>query len=480
MSYAIIGLLSVLVLVFAIMSAKNWHWVNIVFLILTYLMGVAASIGLAQSLKLRYDATKKLDRAEKALAKAEKEAQEVISGPADLPEFAPNSLRAISEELERELYGRGRTWTSAALEIKDNNRIFKFPAARNLDDEISKLDRKVVFAFVHASDAEGTSYPFAYVATFRVIDETEDQVELEPVFIANQGLYDTINEQVVWTLFEKMPIDRRNAFKVVENISEKDFNIADYRAIVEERLKPDALQLDLNVPEEAIEYERIIDSFTFDGLRIGTINDYIDTVEGRESENFEAAPEEIFVEFRFTKNTDATFAVDATANLGGDGNFTDQGLASNPALQAGGKVGFKEKDIVLIDKLSAEAFKNANPVEEIDEVYIRSLNNYPYILENLQVQTRKMADERARVQKDVADTTVALEQANDQIKERTDIRNKLRTDLEKFQNDRDVINALLARRTAQLEECENRIRELRAQLDTLYRQKNGGAATLKP
>ena len=486
MSYAIIGLLSVLVLVFAILSAKNWHWVNIVFLILTYIMGVTASIGLAQSLKLRYDATKKLRDAEKRLAQLEEEAEEAISGPIDSPEFSPTSLRGISEELEREMFGRGRTWTSAALETKDNNRIFKFGAARTLD-ETSKLKDKIVFAFVHGTDDEGTSYPFVYVATFRVIDESEQQVEMEPLFVANQGLYDAINEQVTWTIFEKMPIDRRDAFKAVAGIDEKNFDIASYRTIVMERLTPGSLQLDLTKPEDELEYERIVDSFTFDGLELGVINDYTEaewTAGNRKSKTFEVLPQEKFIKFRFTKDTDAIFTVDATANLSEDGNFTDQGLASNPALQAGGKIAFKGgesgADEVLIDELSAEAFETANPVARTGEFYFRSLKNYPFVLESLQVQTQKMADERARVQKDVQGTEKALEDANSQITERTDIRNKLRTDLEKFQNDRDVINALLARRTAQLEECQNRIQELRSQLDTLYRQANGRAAPLRP
>ena len=45
MTYAIIGIAFVLLVVFAVLAARNtWHWINSVFLVLTFIVGVGAAV----------------------------------------------------------------------------------------------------------------------------------------------------------------------------------------------------------------------------------------------------------------------------------------------------------------------------------------------------------------------------------------------------------------------------------------------------
>ncbi len=490
MSYAIIGLLFVLVVVFAVLASKTWHWVNIVFVVLIFITGVTASVGLSQSLALRRIDMNEAKRYEALAERLTEEANVALNGPMEVIGFGPDSLRGVAEELEREMYGRGRVWSSGVVTVNAENRVFKFPVARG-DDQQIPMNGIVVYAFADGTSEDGLVYPFEYIGKFRVVAEASEQVELEPLFVAATSRYSDITGS--WSLFEKMPIDRRDAFKKSEGITDENFDIATYREIVTTKLPANQLGFDLNNQEDAKSYEALIDRYAFDGLTLGEILNYIEAESDagrRISTDFEPSPEETFIEFKFDKKTSAEFEVDATANLKEDGNFSN-GRATNPALQAGEKISFAKGDTVLIDQLSAEgfqrdggikvpAFTSAYPVSEINRYFFRQLKNYPFMLFNLQRQTAKMKSETERVKKGIETTDNAIADANKQTAIRDSDKNKLTTDLDNFQNDADVIAKLLQQRTAQLEEVEKRVKALRSEFDALYQSIHGEVTSVEP
>lgn len=493
MSYAIIGLLFVLVLVFAILASKTWHWVNIVFLILTFITGAAASVGLSQSLDLRRKAMQNAKRYEDLAIRNTQLANEEISGPANSDAYSADSLRGRTEALEREQYGRGRVWSSGTVTPNAENRTFKFAAARGDENQQIKMEGMIVYAFADIATDDNVIHPVAYVGTFRIISETPEQAELEPIFIAGESLNGNITG--TWSLFEKMPVDRRDAFKKAYNVTDENFDITSYRAIVTNGFPADAMGFDLSDQDDAKAYELLIDRYTFDGLTLGQIANWIEkeVQEGRTRLNtvFDAVREETFIEYQFDKKTDAVFEVDATANLRDDGYFTQQGLAAAPSLHAGKKIAFAEGDKVLIDQLSAEGYQRAPgnqvppftqqypDVSEVDRYFFRQLKDYPFILSNLDRQTEKLGSETVRVAAGNKITEKAEADAQAQIDERNDIVSKLSADQENFKNDRDVIAALLALRTKELNEVEAQVRMLRGELTNLYSEIHGKTTSTK-
>ena len=58
MFYLVYGIILVVLIAGCVMAAKYWHWVNTVFLILTFLAGIAATAGMAQVFYKRSKAVK--------------------------------------------------------------------------------------------------------------------------------------------------------------------------------------------------------------------------------------------------------------------------------------------------------------------------------------------------------------------------------------------------------------------------------------
>ena len=270
MAYAIIGLLFILLVVFAVLSAKTWHWINIVFLILAFISGVAACAGLAQVYKLRVDAMNYAKNQEDRRVSLEKQVAEATFGSIQSIEYDENSLRGVNQMLTQELSGRGRVWPSGQIEKVGENRIFKFAATRPDDpDGNNSMQDMVLYAFADGVIGDGVA-PLTYIGTVRVVSESPQQVELQKVFIANTDDYDTIAS--TWSLFEKMPSDRRDTFKKVENITDESFDIAAYRQLLMSKYLP----RDSFAALDDEQYEDLIDRYAFDGLPLATINKWIE------------------------------------------------------------------------------------------------------------------------------------------------------------------------------------------------------------
>lgn len=481
MSYAIVGIVTLLFIVFVVLSAKSWHWVNIVFLVLTYLVGLGTVIGAAQVLQLRTKEVSALAKSEKRMMDLEKQLDQALYGPADSNEYGPKSLFALSEKYSRQSLGQGRTWDNGAVEQKDNNRVFKFSTSSPKGDDMKDM---LLYAFANDTVAElEDQFPVLYVGTLRVIAETADSIEMEPVFVASDELFNSGDYS--WTLFEKMPADQRDAFlrnAGITNVDEMD--ITAFREKLSSELMPASifgLDPESNA-DHATQYEAILDRYTFDGLKLGTIRDWIESQSGRSIASFDPEPEETFIEYKFNKKSRQAYAVDASGNVSQEGLFNTLGLAVDPSLHVGGDgtVAFKEGDTVRIDLKSAEGyqrgdgeqvegFKSREDVTEVARRYVRKLNDYPFLLRSLKDQTAQLIEEIERVSKNNETAVASSEDAQKQVNVRDDGIEKLTQDLERLTADSERIKGLLSDRTLQSDELTQQIEESNKAIESAHR-----------
>lgn len=480
MSFAIIGVVTILFIVFAILSAKSWHWVNIVFLVLTYLAGVGAVIGAAQVLQLRSKEVSALIKSEKNLETVTKQVEEALYGTSDSDEFSADSLYGLSEQYNLRLTGQGRVWANGTVTAKDNNRVYTFSDDSPKGDDMTDM-------LLHAFAEDADSRPVAYIGSLRVV-EIGDTVELEPVFIANQDLYASADNP--WTLYEKMPTDRHDIFLRDAGIKESEIDKMDISAF-REKLRTEYLPAELfgldveNNTDHRRRYEEILDKYNFDGLQIGTIRNWIDTQQPERSNNqvvWEPGPEEIFIEFKFDKKSAQPYQVDAAGNVSVDGLFTKLGQAILPSLHVGGDgtVTFKAGDTILIDSVSAEGyprpdgtqvqgFASREAVTEVARRYVRTLNDYPYLLRSATVQTAKLVEDIDRVTKNNDVANNSLRDADEQIGVRDILIEQMTADRDRLSGDRNKISQLMSNRTLQEEELRQRIEQLDENIKSIHR-----------
>ena len=521
-SIAVVALLFILLVVFCVLSAKQWHWANIVFLILCFIAGVAATSGLAKVLKERRAAMDVVKKSEMELDGLSKDADSdgiddavdvdvtrgrdedgdgiddgkpniavanqldfITYGPPDTLSYSPNSLRGLDERLEILMDGRGRIWANGESTADGTNRRFTFAEARPIvnDDEERKalsLDGAELYAFLDR-EIDGQSYPTDFIATVRVVEDRPDSLKLEPIFIASQQSYDQDGN---WSLYEKMPMDRHDTFSNMANvdITAESFSISDYRAELETQLvRADDLGFDINnadadvAREEAIAYERFIDRICFDGLSIGKIEEWIRTNQNRISGDFSPAPEEVFVKYQFNANPppESEYIVDAEGNIQALGAFTKSGQANDKALHIGKPVRFAKDDVVLIDQLNATGYTRSNgqavapfdkrePVDKIDEIFVRKLFDFPHLLRDHRVHASELDKQTQLIAADMVITQSTVDDLEDQERVRGELITRLTEDGTNLTQDLQIIRKLLDDRRLEAESLQKQISDLEA------------------
>jgi hypothetical protein len=470
--YAIIGLIFILLIVFSVMSSKDWHWVNIVFLVLTYLAGVAATIALAQVFSLRSNAMKKYQDALTSATTQEQAADVAINGEANSVEYDPESLQGANQLLNLAMLGRGRVWSGGAMTIEDPVRVFTFPEALPaIQNPNQSLEDVELFAFLEGT-IEGQVYPVSFIGKVRVTEQSPESLKLEDVFISNPREFLTPSGQ--WALFEKMPIDRHGSFRAVENMTDDEtFDISQFRQILMTKYLTPQL---VNLAADSAEYEKLIDRFAFDGLSMGTIENWLVTQPNRISSRFEPLPEELMVKFEFKGKSNRSYPVDFDGSLDTDGPFTPLGLAVDPTLHAGKEIEFATGDTILIDQLTADGytrgdgttiqkFDQTENVSKVDTIFVRQLRDFPFLLADLQTRTERLDRETIRLQDNNAIQDKTLADTENQINERTRLKLAIDSDNESLENDLDSILALAERLEKEVQANKLKVQDLQQQAE---------------
>ncbi len=490
-SIAVVAIVFIALCVVVYRAAKHWHWVNVLFLMLTFISGLAATIGLAQVGHLTNKQKRAAEDAEQRATKLIAEAEEKVSGSFDSFSYDSNSLRGISQELSITMTGRGRVWSRGTVTSSEDGVSFQFPKPRPEGDENSvNLTNVVLYAFSEGmvplpknEDADDAGPPpvvaMNYIGSVRVVEDTPAALNLEPRFISNPEEY--AEPTATWSLFEKMPLDRhdtvRDAFRLRFGLAEGDeIDLGKLREFLRQGLLT-AERVEMDPASE--QYERLLDRYTFDGLPLGAIQTFIDSQPNRISRTFDPAPEEVVVRYKFNAKSNKSYQVDMDGSLDTDGPFTASGLAIEPALHLGKEVEFEEGDIVKVDLVSATGytrsegtqvapFPSTENVTEIERLFVRQLRDYPYILATITQKSAEFEEEIARRQKSNEVQTATVEDTKKQSAERSKLAAMLEADKEKLEVDRDNVTRVLSDKNAQVEDLREKVNS--------YRQQNQAAS----
>jgi|GEM_PF-1164990 len=484
--YLIFGLLFVLLIVFTVMTVRNWHWSHIVVLILTFITGIAASIGAAKTLKMRRQGLVDVKNSEERLEAVTVALKKQRFGEPTAHSYSTESLRGVEEALKLRRTGRGRVWESGAVSVNDNNRIFTFPQPRNPGDpQIGILSNVLVFAFldeqfVSPDDPSASlSYPAKFVGTFRVTNEKAESLELVPELVLNDEMYQAPGS---WTLFEKMPSDQHDVFDRQKADGSGEMSLSEFRQKLQDVYLPAA---NVGLLPDSAEYEAFIDRQAFDGRSLGEIDRWIEENSAtRINQRFTPDPEEVFVRYRFNKKSAHNYKVDGQGNLITDGGYTLLGEAIDPALHLGADVSFNQDEEVTIDLPTAtgyqrsdqtiiEPFNQREDVTEVNRIFRRRLYNFPSVFADLRRQAVDLGKRAAEVRAQNEVQAVALANVQSQIAKRDDILTKIREDNANLQKDVEAIVVLLKLRTNDLELMKQEIADLERKLNAKRSGRDG-------
>jgi hypothetical protein len=494
----IVGLVAIVVIVFAIMSSKQWHWINIVLLVLTLISSITAIAGMSYAYNHRRKGMVEYRNAEKLATQKSVELDKLINGDLLSPRFEPGSLRYIDSALSKSLTGRGRVWQAGRVSAAEGPlRTFTFSAARDLEKEGS-LKGAVLYAFAETEIA----FPSRYIGAVQVEAESATTLTLKPLALAEVKAY--AEPKTTWSLFEKMPQDQRGVFKemltarvesnpeipavykqFVEKLKDEnaEFDISTFRDILKRDFLP-AERLDFD--PKSREYELLIDRYAFDGQSIGKIESWIaDNAARRIAKRFEPKPDEVFIQYVFTKDSDpqAPMAVDGIGKLETEGIFNAGGQAV-----AGGLTGtpngvtFAKGDIAIINLASANGYAteggrvrgfseiHEGRIDEQDRIYFRELQDLPFELRDLKIRSERIAEETLRANKANANQRIALEDAAKQTQVRTQLLTSLEEDNENLTADAAAIEASNGRKQQRSAALDQQLRSLQNRIASVYRQ----------
>ena len=493
MIYAIVGILLIAFIAFVVLSAKAWHWVNIVFLSLCFLTGLGVLYAAAKVLDARRADMVKVQKLERDLERVENQIEQTVYGSGFSFEYDPESLRGLSERLSLEQAGRGRVWKSGSIAVQDRNRVFKFASERVLNPENPNALQDVTMYVFSDRDFQEDLYPVLFVGIMKVVGEAADSITLEPVFVADSQEYRAPSSS--WTLFEKPPTDKRDAFIRDTGIELKEDDpglnekLNEYRKLLVEQYMPaEVFGLDTSKEKDALEFEKIVDRVMFDGLPIAKIESWIESQSDRISKRFDPSNEEIFVRYQFNDKSNRQYEVDASGNIESDGQFNKNGQAINPALHAGGKVEFQKGDEIYVDQLTADGyqrgeepvppFSSTEPVTEISRIYRRQLKDYPFLLRRLDRQIKEYAAEIERIKKNNERSQFANAEANKQLQERENQAGLLQQDIASFENDLRIIDGFLQQTQDARASLEASIKQTEQDIRSRHRQVKASARAL--
>ena len=491
-SAGVVGLIALIVIVFAILSAKNWHWVNVVFLILTLITSITAIIGMTFAFQHRREGMLDFQKQSKAAERAEAQVVEIVGGDPLSVKYDKGSLRYNNNQLALAMTGRGRSWRGGRVTVEgeSGDRKFTLPNERDLEKEAS-LNGAIMYAF-----ADNGRIPDRYIGSVFVAGETVTDFTLQPLAIADKGRYD--DPTTTWTLYEKMPQDRHGIFKdalesrvnaiakrgedaspgfqqrqaFVENMKDesKEFDIATFRDI----LKADFLPAGrLGLDADSLGYEQTIDQYAFDGQSVSEIEKYISSAQGRKNSQFNPDPELVFVKFAFTAASETPVRTDGKGSLVNDGMFNAAGEAViGKLMQNPEGVTFKENDVILIDEPSSAEFArvHAGKLKRLDRIFVRRLQDFPLIFKSRKIRIAKLEDEIATSQATAAKTQAALQDTVEQTTVRTDLIAKNTEDEEGFTKDSENLTQANESLKQRSDTLVQKIKQRKARIDSLYQQ----------
>ena len=441
------------------------------------------------------------DRESKAARKAEKDLVTVIVGEQFSNKYGKDSLRYNDIQLALAMTARGRSWRGVKVTVDGDEHKFSLGDESNSEDNAA-LSQGIVYAFAENGKNPGRKVPDRYIGSMFVTAKTDAEgnpipgpFTLEPVALVDAELFD--NPKTTWTLYEKMPPDRHGIFKealqsavnsrelnaelspaakqrltFVENLDDesKELDISEFTQILKRDFLPARrLGFDAN----SLAYEQMIDQYAFDGQSVSRIQTYVENAPGRKNTLFEPTPEQKFIKYTFTANSDVAVKTDGIGTLKDRGIFNADGEAVvGKLMQNPDGVTFKKDDVILIDEPSSVEFarEHAGKLKKIDTIFRRELQDFPLIFKNRKIRIAKLEDEIVTAKATIVKTRAAIAKAKEQDNVRTDLLSKNTEDKEGFEKDSQTLQQTNASFKEQSAELAREISEREAKIESLYQQ----------
>ena len=275
-TYAVLGLLGILALVFCILSAKTSKIVHVMLMFMVFVALAACVILLSAVVRTRVDWTKQYNENVKALETEKERYRAAIYGDADAIELARNCLLGIESRVDIELTGQGRVWRSAKPEVAGPNKV-TITFATNASGQIEK--DMLLFAFKEKGIVVGDSetpvrVPTEYVGSVRVTKVEDNKVSATGQFIADNTAFSDADamQAVRWTIFETMPVDPGDS--LLRAVYDEPFDPAnppaDFDVNTHVKLMRDKFKELFPKPDNLTEteYESIVDDYAFEGMKM--------------------------------------------------------------------------------------------------------------------------------------------------------------------------------------------------------------------
>lgn len=496
----VFAVLAIVLVVTLYKSAANWSWVPIVALVLIFFTSIFAGIVASRTLKTRAAWLKKDLENERLATEALTQRDSALYGPADSIAWTDDSLLGKNHQLNLISIGEGRIWRNGQPTVQGDqiDVAFSPPADGSMaTSPASQLKQDMqVFAFAEqGATIDGTlvTVPVQFLGTYLVQSVNNDVVTMRPLFVTNFSTAEAAAPTTSWTLFEKMPGDYPAAFS--EDMEMAEFDISAFRdALRTKYLTAESVGL----APESKEYEALLDEFTFDGLSMNVIQNWIDTQQGRINDQFDPPDTDKNTLVRFTARSGA-FEVDGSANPVTDGVFDPDGLANDPNLHIGSDVTFNQDDELLASTEYIEMgfdladgnpqppMVDSEPAEVIVQYYARPLRDYPFALKELNSQAKRMQEVIDEMKADIEVSQAMIESTANQISTRDALTAKLQSDISRRQQELSEVTAFgeqleqeVARRQQQISTYYEQILELYNQLKNQPRMKDTRTAPGTP
>ncbi len=433
-------------------------------------------------------------------------------------------MPGITAALNYELNGRGRVWEHATPAVKDDAFVVTLPpttggAAAEAGAAAEQLHNGMfVFVFQEApipdvNQADAAQKPVAateYLGAMAVTSTNGNQVTLRRVQTldleaqsvtldpsTHKPIVDAAGQpQVVsvpvfpeiaqalsqptgtWSLFEKMPIDMRDAFKRVggididpqqENIDFNDYQTR-YRAVLTKYMPPERFGLSLDNADQAGVYERLIDRHAFDWMRLSDIRRWIQEHQAeRINKTFDPPNEEKYSRLRFNAKSNE-FEIDTDAGNVTDGIFDIRGRAILQDLKYGGKIRLDKDTVIIVDPTTATALKARENVTEEAEVYVRQLDDFAILISEFSRNRELLFEKMLQLIKETAVLRATDADLRTQESQRTTLVSQLTEDSENLSRDLEAINQLLTTRTGEVADLKEQINKLYKVIIVRYKQ----------
>ncbi len=316
-----------------------------------------------------------------------------------------------------------------------------------------------------------TKIPRYYLGEFLAAAATDTTVNLAPVFpLSPVDMAVMRTPNLTWTLYETLPVDGHELFSMTPEAGGK-LNESAEKESVFGAMDPALLQVLFPPPNRSYfppgpegdrafqiatqKHAVILKNYLRDGLRASN----------------DDPPLNVWLKIRFKEKYSEVVDSGAKVSvlqLGATDDFFDRGLAEVAMLQRGAKADFKPGDVAVFPledgrRLLQEKTPDGKPIcEEIEPVYVRTLNNYAFLFREAYFRQSRVMTDIARVSRDIAQIKKSQQHINEQLAVANSEQAKLKTDIEKTTFEKTKITEYLAK----LEKSSN---ELKAQLSLLYR-----------